>query len=155
VFYQSSDEDTDSPPHKKFRDYTDALKTVPRPIALPSSHPSTSSYLENQPSTSHADHADFMTMIEAVWEARMNAHISDSLGEQEIANNQKLVAMKIRMNAHITHRLADQEIANNKKLVAMETQLLTRMNTNRRSRSQVDIHIPNLSLYITPYVIYT
>jgi len=85
VLSADSNKDVNLPPTKKFQDNNKELGSVPQvpaeilspSIAPTSTHPSTSSHLESQSSLSRADPTDANRMIEAVWEARMDAYISD------------------------------------------------------------------------------
>jgi len=105
VCYQSSDTDDGSPPIRK---YCVTVKFSPKPdeelgsapqvhVDIPSMVQSEDpSYIlnEEQPSTSRAELTNTMEMIEAVWEARMNAHISDRLAEHKAAIDKKFDAME-------------------------------------------------------------
>jgi len=115
VLSADSNKDVNLPPTKKFQDNNKELGSVPQvpaeilspSIAPTSTHPSTSSHLESQSSLSRADPTDANRMIEAVWEARMDAYISDRFAEQEIANNKKLVANGNKVE-HKNQRLRSQ-----------------------------------------------
>jgi len=59
---------------------------------------------QEQLSTSGTELTTTMGLIEAVWEARMNAHISDRLAEHEIAMDKKFDALDAKMTTMVTQR---------------------------------------------------